>query len=150
VLEITAGNVLEVDSHSAVRFHKFKTSGIKDPYTIHIPSDSQAAQWLALAATQTWRTTLDGDAKIFTEDNWREILPVKFDIRALRRTGLITLAQLLDIETLLTISRHSSQKTLEIYLQNGIYHGVLAQKQIAAIGEAERTHPPTIVSIMKK
>jgi integrase len=101
--------------------HKMKRKG---PYTLAIPADSIAGQFVRAARASA---TLLREVLLFEQHSIHgalERIKIACDIRSLRRTGLSRLANAgVPLEVILSISRHSSVAMLERYLANGLRHG---------------------------
>jgi len=156
VLKMEAPNVHIVNGRVTVQVTNGKTVATTGAYSLSATSTAPVAIyiWQAAEAARLRNTT----TRLFTmddlpEEQWiptmeREVATtLKIDIRAIRRSGLIRLAMAkTPLETLLTFSRHSSIKMLELYLQKGLFHEAAADNQCRAVTASELTPMPTSIS----
>jgi integrase len=121
----------------------------KGPFTLHVPRNGWPGRILAAIcetrskmppatyvflpnptlSSEVMTLVLEAERRIHAE--YEKYFAHRIDLRALRRTGLSRLAQCekVPLEVVLTISRHSNIKTLEVYLQKGVFHGAQASQQ---------------------
>lgn len=155
VLKLHSNQILQVQDWIAVCFLEGKVTATKGPFTIFLPKDSLPATMLRqaaiLRASKTYiflETSTQVQAKeCIIHQDLSQILGFSVDLRALRRTGLSRLAASgCPLQTVLAISRHSSIRTLELYLHRGCMHGDLAVQMSTGFAKAWSTdvQPPRV------
>jgi hypothetical protein len=148
VNELDPINVFRVNNGQTQRvsatFVEGKTVPTTGAFTLHMP-------WELPAATILWRAAVAareaGASKIFL-NNVTEIHDVigKCDVRALRRSGLMRLAEAgASVETLRTFSRHTTNRMLEVYLNHGLFNREVATNQISALWATHHAGPAEMV-----
>jgi hypothetical protein len=158
VLKMEAPNVHQVNGRTTVSVTIGKTVGTTGAYSLSAQTTSTVAQYIWEAATHAREqatTTATPSLRLFTLDDREEHLwiptmekeiatTLKIDIRALRRSGLIRLAMAgAPLETLLTFSRHTTTKMLELYLQKGLFNESAAANQCKAVEASENAAMPS-------
>ena len=134
---------LSPDGRLAVTFVKHKTAKTTGPYSLAVPTNTLLAQCITLACQTR------GPTGLLWETDLAQIhatAPFHFNVRALRRTGLVRLATQLPLEMLLTFSRHTNVRMLEIYLFRGAMNYPVARAQLQALSY-ENTLMPQIQAI---
>jgi integrase len=108
-------------------------------YCLSLPKSSLAGLFILEAKTQAEKVGVDRLFPGEIEHLERKIsLLLIADLRSLRRTGLTRLAMGgASLEELLSFSRHTSTRSLEIYLGRGLFHQHAAMKQVALVEATE-------------
>ena len=159
-LKMSARNVYNIEDRVTVSITEGKTVATTGPYSLSAPNASIVAKYVWEAATFAGNQAEDdgGETRMFTDptharERWIPVMEAEItrtlgiDARALRRTGLIRLAMTnVPLETLLTFSRHSSTRMLELYLQRGMFHASAAKRQCDAVRAAEESVMPKVTS----
>lgn len=124
-----------------IHFVSTKTSCRTGQFHLTVPLTSEVAQIL-VAAAQTPRQFLFGEGVPRKDEQEIHIemmrtLGHSIDIRALRRTGLARIANAgTPLNVVLSISRHTTVKMLERYLNEGLFHGELHSQMVQAFQSA--------------
>jgi len=145
VLKLRASMVYKVDQHVSVCFVEGKTVPKRGQYSMHAPAESLLGQvlvWCSTSATNMYMFAHD-DADIKRWERGIHIsTPFEFDLRALRRTGLVRFAMAGMSQTqLLEVSRHASVQMLNIYLGRGMFNIEAARSQVTALAMLDSLRP---------